>query len=79
MADKLKAAGVYCELDLRNEKIGYKVREHSKAKVPQIWVVGKNEAEAQQVAVRQLGSKNNEVMDISAALEAITSATRVPQ
>ena len=79
VADKLKAAGVYCELDLRNEKIGYKVREHSKAKVPQIWVVGKNEAEAQQVAVRQLGSKNNEVMDISAALEAITSATRVPQ
>ena len=78
VADKLKVAGVHCELDLRNEKIGYKVREHSAAKVQQIWVVGKNEAEAQQVAVRQLGSKNNEVMDIGAAIDAIAAATRVP-
>lgn len=75
---KLTAAGVYCELDLRNEKIGYKVREHSKAKVPQIWVVGKNEAEAKQVAVRQLGSKNNDVQDFDAALDAVVAATRAP-
>jgi len=78
VSDKLKAAGVYCELDLRNEKIGYKVREHSKAKVQQIWVVGKNEAEAQQVAVRQLGSNGNEVMGINEALDAIVTATRAP-
>jgi len=79
VADKLKAAGVYCELDLRNEKIGYKVREHSKAKVPQIWVVGKNEAEAQQVAVRTLGSNQNQVAGIEEALAAVIAATRIPQ
>ena len=74
----LKAAGVYCELDLRNEKIGYKVREHSKAKVPQIWVVGKNEAQDRQVAVRRLGSKDNTVLDIDNAVEKIVNATKIP-
>lgn len=78
IADKLKAAGQYCELDLRNEKIGYKVREHSKAKVPQIWVVGKNEAEAQQVAVRQLGSKDNDVLGFDEALQKLISVTQAP-
>ncbi|MAR89530.1 MAG: threonine--tRNA ligase [Pseudomonadales bacterium] len=78
VAEQLTAAGVYCELDLRNEKIGYKVREHSKAKVPQIWVLGKNEAEAGQVAVRQLGSKNNEVMALDEAIRAVQAATRMP-
>ena len=78
VADKLKAAGVHAELDLRNEKIGYKVREHSKAKVPQIWVVGKNEAEQQQVAVRTLGSNNNEVKGIDAAVSEIAAACKIP-
>lgn len=79
VAGILKAAGVHCELDLRNEKIGYKVREHSKAKVAQIWVVGKNEAEARQVAVRRLGSKDNTVLDIDNAVEKITTATAIPR
>lgn len=78
VADKLKAAGVYCELDLRNEKIGYKVREHSNAKVQQIWVVGKNEAEAQQVAIRRLGSKANDVVDATTAIEQIVRDTTPP-
>ncbi|MCG8317613.1 MAG: threonine--tRNA ligase [Pseudomonadales bacterium] len=78
VAEKLKAAGVHCELDLRNEKIGYKVREHSKTKIPQIWVVGKNEAEEQKVAVRSLGSKANVVKDIDEALKEITALTSVP-
>src|SRR5690606_39165572 len=58
---QLKAAGVQAQADLRNEKIGYKVREHSNAKVPQIWVVGKQEAAEQKVAIRTLGSQQNEV------------------
>lgn len=78
VAEKLKAAGVNCELDLRNEKIGYKVREHSNAKIPQIWVVGKNEAEAEQVAVRKLGSKANDVQDFASALAEIAEACRIP-
>ncbi|PIE41611.1 MAG: threonine--tRNA ligase [Gammaproteobacteria bacterium] len=78
VAGKLKAAGVHAELDLRNEKIGYKVREHSKAKIPQIWVVGKNEAESQEVAVRTLGSKANVVKGIDEAITDISAACKIP-
>ena len=75
---QLKAAGINAEADLRNEKIGYKVREHSNAKVPQIWVVGKNEAAEEKVAIRQLGSNKNEVMPLSEALNNIITATKMP-
>ncbi len=75
---QLKAAGVQAQADLRNEKIGYKVREHSNAKVPQIWVVGKQEATEKKVAVRQLGSQQNEVVTFVEALERIVAATRMP-
>ena len=51
----LEAARLRAALDLRNEKIGYKVREHSLAKVPVLLVVGRREAEKRQVAVRRLG------------------------
>lgn len=69
VVDKLKIVGVYCELDLCNEKIGYKVCEYSKVKVLQIWVVGKNEVEVYQVVVCQLGSKNNDVLDLDDVLQ----------
>ena len=54
---QLRAAGLTAEADLRNEKISYKVREHSLAKVPVILVVGKREAEGRSVALRRLGGK----------------------
>ena len=57
VAAKLEAAGLRAELDLRNEKINYKVREHSLAKVPALFVVGKREAEEGTVSIRRLGSK----------------------
>ena len=57
VAAQLKAAGLRAELDLRNEKINYKVREHSLAKVPVLFVVGKREAEQGTVSIRRLGSK----------------------
>ena len=53
--DALKAKGVRAETDLRNEKINYKVREHSLAKVPVILACGKREVEQQTVSVRRLG------------------------
>ena len=52
----LEAAGLRVELDLRNEKINYKVREHSLAKIPYLLVVGKREAEERTVALRPLGA-----------------------
>jgi threonyl-tRNA synthetase len=65
VADTLKAAGLRVESDLRNEKIGYKVREHSLAKVPLILVVGKKEAEERTVALRRLGVENERQMPMS--------------
>ncbi|HJO69312.1 MAG TPA: His/Gly/Thr/Pro-type tRNA ligase C-terminal domain-containing protein, partial [Rhodospirillales bacterium] len=58
--DALAAAGLRTTLDLRNEKIGYKVREHSVAKVPVIVVVGAKEAEAGTVALRRLSGDTQE-------------------
>ena len=52
------------DIDLRNEKIGYKIREHSTSKVPFILAVGAREEEAKTVALRQLGSQNQEVMTL---------------
>ncbi len=57
---RLQAAGLRVEADLRNEKINYKVREHSLAKVPLLLVVGKREAEEGTVAVRRLGSDEHQ-------------------
>ena len=66
-----KAAGLRVEGDLRNEKINYKVREHSLAKVPVMLVVGKREAEERKVSIRRLGSQEQTVMGLDAALGAL--------
>ena len=78
MQKLLQAAGIRAEVDLRNEKIGRKVREHSNAKIPQIWVIGKNEAEEKQVAIRKLGSKANTVTDASEAIAQLAIDTKMP-
>ena len=62
VAEKLAAAGLRVETDLRNEKINYKVREHSLAKVRLLLVVGKREAEEGTVAVRRLGSEDRQLV-----------------
>jgi len=62
VSSKLAEAGIRCETDLRNEKINYKVREHSLAKVPLLLVVGKREADEGTIALRRLGSDDRQVM-----------------
>jgi len=62
VAEKLTAAGIRVQTDLRNEKINYKVREHSLAKVPLLLVVGKREADEGTVALRRLGSDEHQKM-----------------
>jgi threonyl-tRNA synthetase len=75
---KLQAAGLRVEADLRNEKINYKVREHSLAKVPLLLVVGKREAEEGTIAVRRLGSDDHQkVMSLDEAV-ALFAAEAVP-
>ena len=71
VAETLKAAGVRVETDLRNEKIGYKVREHSVAKVPYIFAVGGREAESQTVAMRRLGHEGQETLALSDAVNTL--------
>ena len=66
--DRLLSSGVRAELDLRNEKISYKVREHSVTKIPVILVVGKREAEESTVAVRRLGGKAQDMMSLDQAV-----------
>ncbi len=67
----LRSHGIRAEADLRNEKISYKVREHSVAKVPLQFAVGQREIENRAVAIRRLGSKKQEVMSLDDAIAAI--------
>lgn len=75
----LKKQGIRVEIDLRNEKINYKIREHSLAKTPQIWVVGKREAEEKKVAIRRLGSDAQEILALDEAIRKITQESAPPQ
>jgi threonyl-tRNA synthetase len=75
---KLRAAGIRAELDARNEKINYKVREHSVLKVPLLFVVGKREAEEGSVSVRRLGSEGQKVMPASDAIAALVREAAPP-
>ncbi|MEL6300801.1 MAG: threonine--tRNA ligase [Pseudomonadota bacterium] len=71
LTEQLRDAGIEAESDLRNEKIGYKVREHSLAKVPVILAVGKREVENGEVAVRRLGSKGQKVMTVEDCIRSL--------
>ncbi|MEQ1578821.1 MAG: threonine--tRNA ligase [Hyphomicrobium sp.] len=73
-----KAAGLRVESDLRNEKIGYKVREHSLAKVPVIIAVGMRDAEARNVSIRRLGSQEQTVMGLDEALSSLKAEAVEP-
>ena len=75
---KLRAAGVRVESDLRNEKINYKVREHSLAKVPHLLVVGKREADEGTVAVRTLGAEGQRVMSLDEAIRMLVDEGTPP-
>jgi len=66
--DALAAAGIRVDLDTRSDKISYKVREHSLAKVPLIMAVGGREAEGREVSLRRLGSQAQEVLSLDAAI-----------
>lgn len=68
VVETLRAAGLRAEADVRNEKINYKVREHSLAKVPHLLVVGKREAEEGTVAIRTLGEERQKVMPLGEAI-----------
>ena len=78
VAEKLAAAGLRVETDLRNEKINYKVREHSLAKVPALLVVGKREAEEGTVALRRLGGDGQEIVGLDEIVARLARDARPP-
>jgi threonyl-tRNA synthetase len=78
VAEKAKALGLRVSTDLRNEKINYKVREHSLAKVPVILVVGKREAEEKKVSMRRLGSQDQTVLGLDEALRTLADEVVPP-
>ncbi len=78
VAAALSAAGIRVETDLRNEKINYKVREHSLAKVPHLFVVGRREADEGTVAIRTLGEEGPKVMSLGEAVALLKDAAIPP-
>jgi threonyl-tRNA synthetase len=78
VAAKLRRAGLRVETDLRNEKINYKVREHSLAKAPVILVVGKREAEEGKVAMRRLGSNDNKTLSLDEVTALLVGEAEAP-
>jgi threonyl-tRNA synthetase len=78
VAERTRQAGLRVELDLRNEKINYKVREHSLAKVPVLLVLGKKEAENRAVSIRRLGSQDQRVTSLDAAVAALAEEAIAP-
>src|SRR5205809_971729 len=78
VAAAARRAGLRVEIDLRNEKINYKVREHSLAKIPALLVVGKKEAETHSVSIRRLGSEGQTVLPTDEAIAALVEEATPP-
>ncbi|MGI9402204.1 MAG: threonine--tRNA ligase [Rhizobiaceae bacterium] len=78
VVDNLRAAGLQAQPDFRNEKINYKVREHSLAKVPVIMVCGHREAEEKTVSIRRLGSRDQTSMPLDEAISSLIEEATPP-
>jgi threonyl-tRNA synthetase len=78
VAKKLAQAGLVVETDFRNEKINYKVREHSLAKVPVIIAVGKRDEEAGTLAIRRLGEEGQKTFALDEAVASLAEEARSP-
>ena len=75
---QLNSAGIQAECDLRNEKISYKVREHSLSKVPVLFAVGHREIEEETVAIRRLGSKEQITVKLNKAIQDLQKEIKAP-
>ena len=76
---KLRMLGLSADMDLRNEKISYKIREHSTSKIPVIFVVGKKEVEHKTISLRRLGSDKTETIDLKKALSLLAEEASSPK
>ena len=76
--EAIENAGIRCHSDLRNEKISYKVREHSAAKIPMIMAIGAREKESKTVSIRRIGSDKTEIIGFDEALKVLTAQNSNP-
>jgi threonyl-tRNA synthetase len=76
--EAVRRAGLRADIDLRNEKINYKVREHSLSKLPVLLIVGKREAQEKKVSIRRLGSNEQTVMDVDSAVAMLAEEAMAP-
>ena len=70
--------GINTEVDLKNQKINYKIREHSLAKVPLLLICGKKEVEAKSVTIRRLGSEKQETISLDKAVKELQQKNKFP-
>ena len=70
--------GINCEVDLKNHKISYKIREHSLAKIPILLICGKKELDTNTITIRRLGSDEQQTMDLNKAVQYIFSKNKAP-
>jgi len=77
VVSRLRSAGINADADLRNEKISYKVREHSVAKVPVLMAVGQREVAEQTVALRRLGSRDQQIVKLADAIDRLSDEIRL--
>jgi len=75
---ELKSIGIRAYIDIRNEKIGYKIREHSNAKVPIIIAIGKKETEEKSVSVRRLGSQETKTIELDEIKNILQQESKIP-
>lgn len=71
-------AGINCEVDLKNHKINYKIREHSLAKIPILLICGKKELDTNTITIRRLGSEKQETMNLDKSVQYISSQNKAP-
>ena len=78
MFEQFIKAGINCEVDLKNHKINYKIREHSLAKIPILLICGKKELDTNTITIRRLGSEKQETMNLNKSVQYISSQNKAP-
>ena len=78
MFEQFTKVGINSEVDLKNHKINYKIREHSLAKIPILLICGKKELDTNTITIRRLGSEKQETMDLDKAIQHISSENKTP-
>jgi len=76
--EQFMEAGINCEVDLKNHKINYKIREHSLAKIPILLICGKKELDTNTITIRRLGSEKQETMNLDKSVQYISSQNKAP-